>query len=655
MVAALRDQLSGLVPNRVREYLDGGSGWQVESAGRALVWEAVGPARVDDKRVSWSAVHASGLHAAVTIEPDPDYSAARLQVRLTNTTDRASIPMSALKPVALEFPILDPKNIQVRSVGGGLTNAFYPPHAYRDNTVAFRPGGSQRFRIESGPDGRSSNRDLPFLQMTAGGAESAGLIVALEWSAQWYQEIGPSGHGGPLVWEVGIPVKDLTLAPGETLALPAAHLIGFVGDSGAGGNACRRYLSERIGPALAGQRPLPPISYDSWFGIGCDFDEAVLRRQADRAAELRLEYFVLDAGWFDGCGPGYAFSPGVGNWEHVDRQKFPGGLEPLARYVRSKGLKFGLWFEPERAHRSSDLVQQHPEWFFDIGAEYLHLNLALPDAQDYVIRVVGGWIRRLGLEWSRWDYNIGPRTYWEATDPTGKIQFAYTAGLYRVLDTLIQEHPNWLVECCASGGRRIDLGTLRRAHTIWFSDHTEDPLVCRFMQTGANVFLPGNFPNSAVPVARNEGDAATGDIDILSRMCGALSFDGDIASWSPELTARAACLVEVYRTFRHLLVADFYSLTPHPMRPAEGEAVEFVSRDGAEAVILGFSGITPAGEVTVCPRGLRSNVSYVVSDPLTGEEARYSGHDLIEHSLALQLQEGAVIRQLRSVGGRSRQ
>ncbi len=110
------------------------------------------------------------------------------------------------------------------------------------------------------------------------------------------------------------------------------------------------------------------------------------------------------------------------------------------------------------------------------------------------------------------------------------------AGLYRVLDTLMREHPHWLVECCASGGRRIDLGTLRRAHTIWFSDHTEDALVCRFMQTGAQRFLPGNFPNSAVPVGRDTlgGDGPfPHDADVLSRMCGALSFDGDITFLVP--------------------------------------------------------------------------------------------------------------------------
>lgn len=652
MGVSLRDQLEGIIPDGLRRSFADGAGWQIESGGQALAWDPISPPWQEDNRVRWSLTHASGLQADVSLEKDRHYGVTVLQVTLRNTTDRVSIPISALKPARLAFEALNPEHVQARSVGGGLANAFYPPFAYRDNSVVFRRGGGQRFRIESGSDGRSSNRDLPFLQLTLDGAEPGGLIVALEWSAQWYQEIGPSGHAGPFVWEAGIPVKGLTLDPGETLALPRAHLIGFVGDQDAGANACRRYLVERIGPSLASQCPLPPLSYDSWFGIGCDVNEAFLRRLVDRAAELGLEYFVLDAGWFAGCGTGYAFSPGVGNWERVDPQKFPNGLEPLAGYVRSKGLKFGLWFEVERAHRDSDLVRQHPGWFFDVGAEYLHLNLALPAAQDYVIRVVGGWIDRLRLEWSRWDYNIGPKPYWDAADSTGKIQFAYLGGLYRVLDTLIKDHPGWLVECCASGGRRIDLGTLRRCHSIWFSDHTEDTLVCRFMQTGANHFLPGHFLNSSVPVAKNAGDSSTTDSDIISRMCGALSFDGDVSSWSSRLTTRAADLVTIYRDFRHLLSADFYPLTPQPTRPSEGEVVQFVSHDGAEAVVLGFSGVTPRSQVTVQPKALDSSAIYEIWDPIEHRASQTSGKLLAAEGLTLSLESGASIHRLRRVAGR---
>jgi hypothetical protein len=133
-------------------------------------------------------------------------------------------------------------------------------------------------------------------------------------------------------------------------------------------------------------------------------------------------------------------------------------------------------------------------------------------------------------------------------------------------------------------------------------------------------------------------------------MCGALSFDGDITVWSPEVTAHIARLVQIYRAFRHLLVADFYPLTPHPLRPAEGEVVEFASRDGAEAVVLGFAGAEPVAEVRVRPRGLKATATYLVWDPLTGQEGRYDGRALAEDGLTLALAQGAAVYQVREIG-----
>ena len=96
-----------------------------------------------------------------------------------------------------------------------------------------------------------------------------------------------------------------------------------------------------------------------------------------------------------------------------------------------------------------------------------------------------------------------------------------------MLDTLVARYPDLVIETCAGGGRRVDLGMLRRAQAAWFSDHTVDRHICRAMQLGFARLLPSHLANSAVPVNRNEGDGNVSDRDVLSRMAGALSFDGD--------------------------------------------------------------------------------------------------------------------------------
>ena len=401
----------------------------------------------------------------------------------------------------------------------------------------------QPFRIESHPAGRSSNLHLPLLVSLASRAPDAdGLFCGMEWSGAWYISFEAQDEG-QCALSAGVKIADLELAPGEQIDLPAVHLGFFRGGPAAGTNALRRHLYEQVCPCYQGKPMLPRVSYDHWFGIGNGLSESLLRRQAQRAAELGIEVFVVDAAWFAG-----EFPYGVGNWRVLDEKKFPNGLEPLADYVRELEMDFGLWFEVERAGENTQILREHPDWFVPAPRPgwqtSYHLNLAIPEAQAHVIELVGEWIERLDIRWSRWDYNIEPLLFWEQVDPSLKIQFEYFKGLYHVLDTLMARYPNWMVESCASGGRRIDIGTMKRAHTYWFSDHSHEAPICRAMQARANRLLPGHLLNSSVAVGRDAGDAGFDDTAAISRMLGKLAFDGDIASWSPALTARNGRLGE---------------------------------------------------------------------------------------------------------------
>ena len=174
----------------------------------------------------------------------------------------------------------------------------------------------------------------------------------------------------------------------------------------------------------------------------------------------------------------------------------------------------------------------------------------------------------------------------------------------------MERYPQWMVETCSSGGRRFDLGMIRRAHTCWFSDHTDYPAVCRHMQARANRFLPGNFLNSSVAVQLGKGDAGFDDTAILSRMLGKLAFDGDIASWSPALTKRYRYWSDVFKSIRHLLVQDFYQLTVPPGDADGWDVMSFNAYDGQESALFAFSGRS-GGHQTIRLRG--SSVSDSVS------------------------------------------
>lgn len=550
--------------------------------------------------------------------------------------NQGSAPVSgidALEPLSLVFknPASEWRHL---FANGGTTEAFYPPTAYRTQEWT---RGNQALHLESHPEGRSSNLHLPFLISLASRAtDSEGLFCGIAWSGAWYMTFRKVDEARACL-SVGVEVRGLALEPGEGLQLPDVHIGFFRGGAEAGTNALRRHLYERVCPAYRGKPTLPRVSYDHWFGIGNSLNMDRMKEQAARAAQLGVEVFVVDAAWFPGN-----FPDGVGNWDRVDQAKFPDGLEPLADHVRGLGMDFGLWFEVERAVEGTAMVREHPEWFIAVPSwtpkQSYHLNLACPQAQDYVIDVVGAWIRELDLRWSRWDYNIEPMPFWKQVDPTLKIQFAYFAGLYRVLDTLMKEHPNWMVEGCASGGRRIDIGTMKRAHTYWFSDQTEIASVCRYMQARANRFLPGHLLNSSVAVAAGIGDGDFGDTSVLSRMLGKLAFDGDIGSWSPSLTVRMGSWVAVFKAIRHLLVQDFHQLLPQPQTAEDWDAVQFLSYSGDEAIVFAFAGCQGGGK-TLKLRGLQRKHMYLVTQMLDGASATTSGEALMEGGLLIALEQ----------------
>jgi len=524
--------------------------------------------------------------------------------------------------------------LRVRYVDGGTSEHYYPPRAYTEHSI--KGEYAYPLVLQSGDDGRSSNLYLPLLQV---GTENAGIVATMEWSGIWNQRLETIWGTGTHVHKLSIPVEGLYLAEGETLELPAIHLVFYEGELDEGGNAFRAYVRETISPDLGDAKNLPPVSYDHWFGIDNQIDEAFLMKLADRSRQIGVEYFVVDAGWFP-----VGFPDGVGNWHEVDRTKFPNGLEPLASYVRSLGLKFGLWFEMERAHVDSHIYRTHPELFMTVPSDegegiepYVHLDLSKVEAQQWVIDTLGGWIERLDLKWSRWDYNIGPKPYWRHADPTGKKMFKYMAGLYRVLDVLREKYPDWLIEGCASGGRRFDLGILRRAHTYWFSDQTLYPDICRYMQGGAGRFFPGHLLNSAVTVpAIGAGDAGFTDTDVFSRMLGALSFNGDISSWSEEWTTNVRKLVEFYKQRRWLLQEKFYALTPPPTQPKQPDIVQFVSRDGSKSIIYGFV-TNGKSEHRVYPKGLIPNQIYELRDEKGIHLDEKDGFALMENGLLIDL------------------
>ncbi len=630
-----RTWLRGTVPEPWLEAITEEPSFSIELDGSPATWRGAESEAEGDLLRETYACEAAALELSVEVRRVPSHGAFAAATVLRNKEDAPSDPITRMAPLQLDWEA-GREAFYVRTCGGGRNEWFYPPRAFRVETV--RALGSSWLGVRSGYDGRSSNESLPLLAVEDG---ARAVVVAMEWSGMWYLDLF-GGEGSHSRLRGGVPVEGLVLEPGEELPLPTAHYVFSDGGLNGASNACRRYIRDWVQPPLNGSRPLPPAVYNHWFKLGADIDEQTMLSLVEPARRLGMEYFVLDAGWYAGCTEG-SFSNGVGNWEIVDKEKFPHGLEPLARAVREAGMMFGLWFEPERAQRDSHWATEHPDWFWDTGGEHLHINLAVPEARHAIMRVISDAIERLDLRWVKWDYNIHPRPIWESVDPTGKAMMRHVHGLYQTLDTLLSRHPHVFWECCASGGRRIDLGTLRRAHTAFLSDHAEDAAICRAMLTGASHFLPATVNSSGL--ALEPGEDAMDIYQGACRLAGLPVFFGPINRWSDKEIQTGRDLVELHKSYRHLLVQDFYPLTARPRDERDPDAVQFCAHDGTEAVLMAYSYEAPVEGLRLRPEGLLADMLYRVRRILPADGARKTrtGADLMESGIPVSLEPESAI------------
>jgi hypothetical protein len=520
----------------------------------------------------------------------------------TTLRNRGSAPLDGLEVLPLYVPMdVDPAKDGpvVRHLSGSYHyDGVYPPRAFRVSSEQFLTHDHCKpVRIQSSTLG-AAGEHVPILQFAVrrnGGL--TGFAIGFEWSSRWYLEAGwASGcfkgePRPPFIVQGNVGLASFALAPGEELRLPAVHMVFFEGEDWAADNALRAYTREHLSARLHGAVPVPPVSYDHWFGIHEGFDVQDLKRQAECAVELGCEYFCLDASWY-ACRT--QWQDGIGNWFTPDPAKFPNGVEELSEHVRALGMGFGIWHQIQRAAAGTDMIQRYPSLFHPDGRGGGFLRLELPAAQDAALDLMRGWIRRWGLSWMRFEF-VEPENYVYERDSSGKLAFAYVQGLWRVMDALRAEFPDLYIEGCQGGGTKLEWGMTARTHGAWLSDHTAHPDVCRFMQTGASRFWPSHFLNSAVRAHRGSGDAEATVRNLLSRMVGTLSFNGDIAQWSRTAIHEMRRGVEVYKQIRPLLAGDVAFPFGQPRSANDWDAVLFRGNGGRLLLLFRIGGAAALG------------------------------------------------------------
>ncbi|WP_305987686.1 alpha-galactosidase [Roseibium sp. MMSF_3544] len=259
--------------------------------------------------------------------------------------------------------------------------------------------------------------------------------------------------------------------------------------SAAGFNAAavrfQRHVRDHV---VAGARLPRPVHYNSWEAVYFDHNLDELKSIASRAADLGAERFVLDDGWF---GLRDDDTSSLGDWV-IDARKYPDGLTPLIDHVKSLGLEFGIWFEPEMINENSDLFRSRPDWVLGSseqvrGRQQLVLDMSREDVRAYLYDCISDLLANNDIGYIKWDHNrVLP-----------VVDAAQTEGVYALIDRLRADFPNVEIESCASGGGRVDLGILQRTQRVWLSD-SNDALERQRIQHDAALFLPASVTGSHV-------------------------------------------------------------------------------------------------------------------------------------------------------------
>lgn len=268
------------------------------------------------------------------------------------------------------------------------------------------------------------------------------------------------------------------LEPGATFTTPEAILAWSADGLGGLSEALHGLFRERLARGAWRDRPRPVV-LNNWEATYFSFDHERLVAIASRAADLGVELFVLDDGWF---GRRDLDNSSLGDWI-VDRRKLPGGLEALVRDVRALGLRFGLWIEPEMVNPDSDLFRAHPDWAIGVpgrarteSRQQLVLDLSRPEVVDHLAEALIAVLSSAPIDYVKWDMNRNITEPWTASLPAGRqgeLFHRYILGVYELYRRLTTRFPDILFESCASGGGRFDPGLLAFAPQAWTSDDTD--------------------------------------------------------------------------------------------------------------------------------------------------------------------------------------
>ena len=432
--------------------------------------------------------------------------------------------------------------------------------------------------------GRTSHEHPPYVWATSHEADEwSGLVWGLHaaWSGNHvvYAERLVDGRRYVQMGELLHP-GEMCVYPGETYTTPTVIGVHSTRGFSPASQAFHREARRRRPPLQSARK----VHLNTWEAVYFDHDVDRLKVLADSAAELGVERFVLDDGWF---GSRRDDRSGLGDWE-VAGAVYPDGLTPLIDHVRSLGMDFGIWVEPEMINPDSELFRAHPEWTLTtegyeapLGRRQLVLDLARDDAFEHVLARLDTLLAENDIDYVKWDMN---RWVVQGSGVDGKAgSHEQTKAVYRLVDELRRRHPGVEFESCASGGGRIDHEILRRVERFWTSDNN-DPTERARIHHATTMLLPPDVLGTHVgpSPAHNTGRRTSMAFRAALTLFGHMGIEADVTRLDDGDRAVLRHGIELYKSHRELVHSGRYFRVD---RDSSGLCFGVESEDGREILV----------------------------------------------------------------------
>lgn len=481
-----------------------------------------------------------------------------------------------------------------------LTN--YPADWGREGLPSTRELGAGKTVVDTKLGSRAAMIMEPFFQLAFGqqATETSGrvLLGTVGWTGNFRFTFEVDNAGALRVLPGINPfASHYQLKAGETFTTP--EFVFTLTDGGTGAASRNLHQWARMYQVKDGRGKRMTL-LNNWENTYFRFDQAKLEELMDDAADLGVEMFLLDDGWFANKYPRKNDRAGLGDWEPT-ATKLPGGIHALTEAAKKSGVKFGLWIEPEMVNPKSELYEKHPDWAIELPNRdtyyYRHqlvLDLSNPQVQDFVFGVVDRLMQaNPEIAYFKWDCNSPITNVYSQYlgQRQGNLYIDHVRGLYAILDRIQAKYPDLPMMLCSGGGGRCDYKALKYFTEFWCSDNT-DPYERLYIQWGLSRFFPAKAMAAHV-TDWNRRASIKFRTDVAS-MC-RLGFDINLRALSADEREFVRIAVKNYDRLRPVILdgEQYRLVSPHEGHHA---AVNYVAQDRSRAVVLAYDLHPTTGE-----------------------------------------------------------